>query len=188
MAIELTTVPTETAVDAADILYFNDVSETPDAINQITVANFAATLGAGITNSAGSGVIPKSDGTNLVASKISESGSTLTLGSAADSSTTLSITNSSANLSSVLSNNNGLFLGHPTAVFFNDVDQFPVWGSWQPDGLHLDQGHIQMVEITAPAAPAANTARLFVEDNGSGKTRLVVRFPTGANQVIATEP
>lgn len=48
--------------------------------------------------------------------------------------------------------------------------------------------YIEMNEITAPAAPAANYARLFVEDNGAGKTRLVVRFPTGANQVIATEP
>jgi len=43
-------------------------------------------------------------------------------------------------------------------------------------------------EMTAPAAPAANKFRLYSEDNGSGKTRLVVLFPTGAAQVIATEP
>jgi len=48
--------------------------------------------------------------------------------------------------------------------------------------------HLQFNEVTAPAAPAANKARLYVEDNGSGKSRLVVRFPTGAAQVIATEP
>lgn len=49
-------------------------------------------------------------------------------------------------------------------------------------------GSVDMPEIASPGAPAANTARLYCEDNGSGKSRLVVRFPTGAVQVIATEP
>jgi hypothetical protein len=39
-----------------------------------------------------------------------------------------------------------------------------------------------------PAAPAANGARLFTKDNGSGKTQLCVRFATGAVGIIATEP
>lgn len=39
-----------------------------------------------------------------------------------------------------------------------------------------------------PAAPPVNGARLFLKDNGVGKTQLVVRFATGASQVIATEP
>ncbi len=43
-------------------------------------------------------------------------------------------------------------------------------------------------EISDPAAPAANSARFYAKDNGSGKTQLVVRFPTGAVQVLATEP
>jgi hypothetical protein len=50
------------------------------------------------------------------------------------------------------------------------------------------RGYIQGAEIAAPAAPAANTGRLYFRDNGAGKTQLVVRFPTGAVQVIATEP
>jgi hypothetical protein len=45
----------------------------------------------------------------------------------------------------------------------------------------------EMTEISAPSAPAANRARLFVRDSGSGKTQLCVRFPTGAVQVIKTE-
>lgn len=49
-------------------------------------------------------------------------------------------------------------------------------------------GSVDFPEIAAPGAPAADTARLYCEDNGSGKSRLVVRFPTGAVQVIATEP
>lgn len=49
--------------------------------------------------------------------------------------------------------------------------------------------YAQLFEQTAdPSAGAANTARLFAKDNGAGKTQLVVRFNTGATQVIATEP
>jgi len=49
-------------------------------------------------------------------------------------------------------------------------------------------GYIGGAEISDPAAPAANSGRLYFRDNGAGKTQLVVRFPTGAVQVIATEP
>lgn len=45
-----------------------------------------------------------------------------------------------------------------------------------------------IVEISDPAAPPANTARMFTRDNGSGKTQLCVRFNTGVVQVISTEP
>jgi hypothetical protein len=46
----------------------------------------------------------------------------------------------------------------------------------------------QLQERADPPAPAANLARVYAKDNGAGKTQLVVRFPTGAVQVIATEP
>lgn len=51
-------------------------------------------------------------------------------------------------------------------------------------------GFIEFADEAAsdPSAPAANGARLFTKDNGSGKTQLVVRFASGATQVIATEP
>lgn len=48
--------------------------------------------------------------------------------------------------------------------------------------------YLEGTEIADPAAPASNKARLYVRDNGAGKTQLVVVFPTGAVQVIATEP
>jgi hypothetical protein len=38
-----------------------------------------------------------------------------------------------------------------------------------------------------PAPPFANRARLFVRDNGAGKTQLCVRFHTGGVQIIKTE-
>jgi hypothetical protein len=46
---------------------------------------------------------------------------------------------------------------------------------------------IEIAEMTTPAAPGGNRARLFVKDNGLGKTQLCVRFPTGAVKVLATE-
>lgn len=47
---------------------------------------------------------------------------------------------------------------------------------------------IEVPEISDPAAPAANKARIYCKDTGAGKSQLVVRFPSGAVQVIATEP
>ena len=49
-------------------------------------------------------------------------------------------------------------------------------------------GFIEQQEITDPSAPVANIARIYTRDNGGGKTQVVVRFATGAIQVIATEP
>jgi hypothetical protein len=46
----------------------------------------------------------------------------------------------------------------------------------------------ELTEMTAPAAPAANKVRIYAEDNGSGKTRLMALFATGAAQQIAIEP
>ncbi|WP_422001762.1 hypothetical protein [Reyranella sp.] len=49
-------------------------------------------------------------------------------------------------------------------------------------------GRLLMQESADPVAPPAGNATLYVRDNGSGKTQLVARFPTGAVQVVATEP
>jgi hypothetical protein len=47
---------------------------------------------------------------------------------------------------------------------------------------------IELIEMTAPAVPAVNMVRIYAEDNGSGKTRLMARFATGAAVQIAIEP
>jgi hypothetical protein len=57
----------------------------------------------------------------------------------------------------------------------------------------LDINSGPVIELSAecsasPDAPASNRARVFLIDNGSGKTSLRVRFATGAVQTIATEP
>jgi hypothetical protein len=56
------------------------------------------------------------------------------------------------------------------------------------EGSLYAQTYIDLPESVVPPAPSANGARLFVRDNGSGKTQLCVLFPTGAVQVVATEP
>ncbi len=52
----------------------------------------------------------------------------------------------------------------------------------------LNTEYHQMTEMTAPAAPATNSVRIYAEDNGAGKTRLMALFATGAAQQISIEP
>jgi hypothetical protein len=47
---------------------------------------------------------------------------------------------------------------------------------------------LQFREQTAPAAPATDNLRIYAEDDGAGKTRLMARFATGAAVQIAIEP
>lgn len=56
--------------------------------------------------------------------------------------------------------------------------------------LIANNNFIEMVERSAgqPGAPSANQGRIFLRDNGSGKTQLCIRFSSGATQVIATQP
>lgn len=48
-------------------------------------------------------------------------------------------------------------------------------------------GFIDLLEITEPAAAAANAGRLFLKDDGGGNTQLCIRFNTGATIVLATQ-
>lgn len=48
--------------------------------------------------------------------------------------------------------------------------------------------YVDFAELgSVPAAPATNHVRLYAQDNGSGKTRVVARFATGADVVLATQ-
>lgn len=50
------------------------------------------------------------------------------------------------------------------------------------------QGAMEVTEQAEPAAPAADKAIIWIEDNGAGKTRLMVKFNTGVKQQIAIQP
>ena len=49
-------------------------------------------------------------------------------------------------------------------------------------------GVLGMQEVTAPSAPSTDGVYIYAEDNGSGKTRLMALFATGAAQQIAIQP
>lgn len=55
-------------------------------------------------------------------------------------------------------------------------------------GLNHGANYDQFGEMTAPSAPATDSVRIYAEDNGAGKTRLMALFATGAAQQIAIEP
>jgi hypothetical protein len=56
------------------------------------------------------------------------------------------------------------------------------------DGRVYTRKYVELAEIGNPSSPGSNRARLFIRDNGSGKTQLCVRFPTGGVRVLATQP
>jgi hypothetical protein len=49
-------------------------------------------------------------------------------------------------------------------------------------------GDTELLKVPAPTNSPANTGRIFVRDNGSGKMQFCAIFPSGAIQTIATEP
>lgn len=77
----------------------------------------------------------------------------------------------------------GVSLGPGGVVAAHDV----FYGARAAAGVMTAPG-MELTEMSDPAAPAANRVRFYTRDNGAGKTQVVARFPTGAVQVIATEP
>jgi hypothetical protein len=55
------------------------------------------------------------------------------------------------------------------------------------DGRIFGNSYLELAEHSNPVAPPSNRARLYVRDNGSGKTQLCVRFHNGVIRVIATQ-
>jgi hypothetical protein len=49
-------------------------------------------------------------------------------------------------------------------------------------------GNLAFPELATPPTAIAGLALVFAEDNGSGKTRLMVQFPTGSAQQLSIEP
>lgn len=56
------------------------------------------------------------------------------------------------------------------------------------NGIISAVGALGMTKTTAPSAPAPDGAYLYLDDNGSGKTRLMVRFGSGSAIQLAIQP
>lgn len=55
------------------------------------------------------------------------------------------------------------------------------------DRLDINNHFLQMTEMTAPTG-SSNIAKVYAQDNGAGKTQLMVIFATGSAQQIAIQP
>jgi hypothetical protein len=73
--------------------------------------------------------------------------------------------------------------GNATLRLYGNIDGVAVRGNSTTAGAHVN-----LTEMTAPAAPAANGVNIYAEDDGAGKTRLMALFASGAAQQIAIEP
>src|SRR2546423_1987799 len=49
-------------------------------------------------------------------------------------------------------------------------------------------GDMEMLKLASAPSAVPRVARLFVQDDGSGKLRLMVQFPTGPAQQVALQP
>lgn len=76
--------------------------------------------------------------------------------------------------------------GRPDIGWYRTLSE--LWQTLEEMRAQAALTYSDMGEMTAPAAPPANTARIFVQDNGAGKTQLMVLFPTGVAQQLAIEP
>ena len=56
------------------------------------------------------------------------------------------------------------------------------------DKLDIRDNWLEMEELATTPTGTSNEAKIFAQDNGSGKTKLMVIFGTGAAQQIAIQP
>lgn len=161
--------------NAPYIQHTSNVVDIRAGTSGFRVLNNAATIGTFSVSDAG---------VATVYSNLTVSGGTITTGSttalslATSGGTQAQITNTaSANRYITLTGSNG---GNPT-----------IGTSAGSVGIstNLDvTGFIEGAEQTAPSAPNPNGYRIFAQDNGAGKTQLMVIFGSGAAQQIAIEP
>lgn len=78
--------------------------------------------------------------------------------------------------------------GSGAGVALQTSDGTPRWSMDSSGNLDGAGVYLGGTEQTAPAAPAANGFRIFAQDNGAGKTQLMVIFSSGAAQQIAIQP
>jgi len=84
---------------------------------------------------------------------------------------------------------NNVFFGHATgsiAVLRGSSINVQTESAIGPMQL-TNVGFVILSEKSDPGAPAANNANLWLQDNGAGKTQLMIRFATGAAIAIATQ-
>lgn len=138
--------------------------------------------GGGITNSAGANVIPKSDGTNLVASIISENSGTIIV-------TGTSIKLDNGGSMGVFTHANS---SDRTYTFPNTTGTVPLLSlaqTWSATQTHsssiVNSSYNEFAEISTPANPAANSLRIYAKDV-AGVTKLHSLDSAGTETVFGS--
>lgn len=62
-----------------------------------------------------------------------------------------------------------------------------VSGAWVAVAGSFTGDFLELAETVQPAAPAANSVRIYAVDNGAGRTQLMALFATGDAQQIAIQ-
>lgn len=78
--------------------------------------------------------------------------------------------------------------GDPTTMRLDQNGNVGIGTTSPASRLDISNGALTMEEMTAPASPGTNKCVMYAEDDGAGKTRLMVRFATGAAVQLAIEP
>lgn len=68
------------------------------------------------------------------------------------------------------------------------AEDYEIWTNGLQRVIVRADGSVEFKEISDPAAPGGNKGLFFFRDDGAGKSQFCVRFPTGAIQILATEP
>lgn len=73
--------------------------------------------------------------------------------------------------------------------YYDDQNRLRLGANWFDAGGNAKiNGYVELQEVSEPAAPTGNLARLYCEDDGTGKTRLMVKFADGSKAQIAAQP
>jgi|21_taG_2_1085346.scaffolds.fasta_scaffold02883_10 hypothetical protein len=112
-----------------------------------------------------------------ITGNLTTSGELILTGSALPTSTNTSITSYTGDMNyNALTNDSHFFRIDGTVEVEIDAD-----------GVDIRNGWLELEERNEPSAPTTDHLRIYAQEL-SGKTRLMVRFPTGFSQQIAIEP
>ncbi len=156
-------VKTFTSKNSGDVIQAAHINDLQDEVNAIEAGYINGTAPL---NSSRSTVVALSAGASTLASLSVSGASTLA---------SLVVTPGACNINTLDASNSTLANLQVTAA-----STFT--------GAMTVSSNAMFLEVSTVAAASANAARLYARDNGAGKTQLVVIFPSGAGQILATEP
>jgi hypothetical protein len=160
------------------------------AYSDSVAVGYAAGAGSFNQTAVGASAVAYSGGTGATAlgNAAAAGSASVAVGRLATAGSTSAITNAVAVGQQANAGNSAVALGRSAvATHTNAVALGANTTTTVGNQVQVGARHLELTEVTAPGVATANGARLYVKDNGSGKTQLVVIFQSGAEVVLATE-